>query len=113
MKDYGSKRSNIHKDFLKKLGFEVVDPSTNHFDKICFQMRKNGKSSKEIMDFFVEEVKKCDALAFATTNKGKVSCGVWKEINTMKDKGGPVIQMPDIKFLDIMSLEETRAYLKK
>jgi hypothetical protein len=113
MKDYGSKRSKAHIEHLRKLGFHVIDPSGPDFDKKVKEMKSKGKNSKQIMDFFVDYVNKyCDHLAFSTTDNGKVSAGAWLEIETMKKKGGMIIQLPELDNIEVMSVEETRAHIR-
>jgi hypothetical protein len=113
MKDYHSKKAKAHVKHLRKLGFHVIDPSGEDFEKKVNQMKKKNKTGAQVMEWFVDYVNKyCDHLAFSPTDEGKVSAGVWQEIEAMKNKGGMVIQMPDLDKLEVMTVEETRQYLK-
>jgi hypothetical protein len=113
MKDYGSSKEKSHIKHLRKLGFHVINPADEYFQDKVEQMRKEGKTSSQIMDWFVEYVEQnCDHLAFAMTDKGKVSAGVWREIEAMRNKGGFVIQMPDFDKMKVMTIEQTRRYIE-
>jgi len=96
---------------LKDMGFEVIDPGHPKFEKHVQKMKARGKDSAYIMKFFVRIVKTCDGLAFSTAKTNTVSAGAWKEIETMRDKEGFVIQMPDLKNLNKMSVSATRKFL--
>ena len=112
MIDYHTNKSTKHKEALMRMGFDIVDPSNDIYQTKVEEMISEGKTSKEIMDYFLEVVVSCHHLAFSLTDEGKVSAGAWKEIQTMKEKGGTIIQMPNLDNLDVMSVEETRAYLR-
>jgi len=111
IKDYGTEKAEGHKNTLRSLGFQVVDPSSDFFVSKVREMRSQGKSSKEVMNFFLDEVKKYQYLAFSVADNGKVSAGVWKEINTMKKNKGMIIQMPDFNSLRPMSIKETQNHI--
>lgn len=113
MKDYGSNKAKEHKRILMEMGFNVLDPSEKPYSSISRDMKRSGKSGKEIMDFFLGVVQKhADVLAFSTTDNGEVSAGVAKEIEEMKKKNGLIIQMPDLSHLKVMSVSETRKYIQ-
>jgi hypothetical protein len=112
IKDYDTDKANQNKESLRNMGFQVIDPSIKLYDSKVNKMRKEGKTSAEIMDFFLGVVGNCNHLAFALTDEGKVSAGVGKEIEIMKQKGGTIIQMPNLNSLEVMSIEETRNYIR-
>ena len=103
----------MHVQMLRDMGFEVIDPGSSKFEAHVKKMKARGKTSKQIMDFFVRIVKKCDGLAFSPAKFNTVSAGAWKEIQTMKAKGGFVIQMPDFSSLKHMSVAETRNFINR
>lgn len=94
---------------LEALGLEVVNP--NGGIKIPDELRGHKNSSNLIMEFFKEEVKKCDALAFRSVPDGLITAGVMTEIQTMRDAKKPVIELPSMIAQRSMSIEETREYL--
>lgn len=110
--DYHTNKSRSHIKYLKQLGFEVIDPSSKKYEKCVKKMREEGKTGKQVMDYFVEIVKTCDLLAFAVATTNKISAGVKKEIDTMREMEKPVIQMPEFNSLETMTIEETREYIK-
>ena len=112
MKDYHTKTEQLHVKLLQDMGLTVVNPSDPMYEKKVKNMRDEGKTSTEIMNYFVEVVKNCDHLAFSTTKDGKVSAGVMKEIETMKKKGGSIIQLPDLASLESMSISDTVKHIK-
>ena len=113
MKDYGSDMEKEHVKILERLGYYVLNPNDPRIDSVVDQMQAEGKTSSEIMDYFLTIVKKCDVLAFATTTTGKVSAGVKKEIDYMKSLDRPVFQLPIYSNLETMSVDETRKFLKE
>jgi hypothetical protein len=111
MSDYGSRASKKHVRSLQALGFTVIDPSSKeHSDKIL-EMKNQGKTSKDIMDYFVSVVEQCDHLAFRALSDGTISAGVGKEIRVMRKKGGQIIEMPNPK-RKVLSITATRQHLK-
>jgi len=64
------------------------------------------------MDVFTAAVKDCDALAFRSFQDGRISAGVKKEIDAAIELGKPVIELPTITSTRILSIDDTREYLK-
>lgn len=88
---------------LKKLGFEVLNPDKETLSK---------RYEKEGMSAFIEAVNECDALAFRASTGMKITAGVAKEINAALDEGKPVIELPTIYSDRVMSVDDTRAFLR-
>jgi hypothetical protein len=72
MKDYHTKTEALHIKLLENMGFTVINPSGPRYEKKVKNLKAEGKTSSEIMDYFVEVVKNCDHLAFSTTKDGKL-----------------------------------------
>jgi hypothetical protein len=113
MKDYHTKTEALHIKLLENMGFTVINPSGPRYEKKVKNLKAEGKTSSEIMDYFVEVVKNCDHLAFSTTKDGKVSAGVMKEIETMKEEGGSIVQLPDLNSLESMNISDTRKHIRE
>lgn len=88
---------------LNFLGFEVVNP-----DKEELQERYK----KEGMSVFLQAIDDCDALAFRSFPDLKIGAGVWKEIEKAINEGKMVIELPTLTSNRILSVEDTREYLK-
>jgi histidyl-tRNA synthetase len=112
MKDYHTKTEALHVKLLEQMGFEVINPSGPIFDAEVKRMKRDGKTSTQIMNYFIEVVEECDHLAFSTTKKNTVSAGVAEEIKAMKKKGGTVIQLPDLKKIKKMSIADTVSHIR-
>jgi len=65
------------------------------------------------MEFFLREVRKCDALAFRALSSGKIPAGVYKEIMTALEEQIPVIELPSALSQRGLSVEQTREYLRE
>jgi hypothetical protein len=66
----------------------------------------------EGMNVFLQAVTDCDALAFRSFPNGEISAGVAKEINKAYELGKLVIELPSITSKRILSVDDTREYLK-
>lgn len=66
----------------------------------------------EGMEVFTQAVSDCDALAFRSFPDGKISAGVKKEIDKAIELNKPVIELPSITSNRILSVDDTREYLK-
>ena len=88
---------------LKALGFDVVDPDTPEH---------SAGYDKMGMDYFVELVQTCNALAFRATPDGRIPAGVAKEIRTAQACAKLVFELPSGIERRAMSVAETREYLR-
>jgi len=89
---------------LRSLGFDVWEAD---------QKEKEASYRKEGMEFFLREVRKCDALAFRALPSGKIPAGVYKEIMTALEEQIPVIELPSALSQRGLSVEQTREYLRE
>ena len=112
MADYGKAIEILDIGMLKNLGFKVENPNTEKHSKVVKKMQRAGKTSSEIMDYFIEVVDRCDAIAFRALPDGSLTAGVSKEINHMKELGRPIIELPYLEKRDILSVESTRSYIR-
>jgi hypothetical protein len=111
MKIYYARPINLYKtnqdvrdiESLKSLFQDVVNPDKEELQK---------RYEKDGMDAFLAAVSDCDALAFRSFPDGKISAGVKKEIDKALELGKPVIELPTITESRVLSVEDTRSYLK-
>lgn len=100
---YNTKQEERDFLLLTQLGLNIVNPNKQELQL---------KYQTEGMDVFTAAVKDCDALAFRSFLDGKISAGVMKEINTAIELGKPVIELPTITSKRVLSVDDTREYLK-
>jgi hypothetical protein len=100
---YNSAQDQRDINLMLKLGFEVLNPNKEEL-----QERYKTKG----MDVFLEAVADCDALAFRSFPDLKISAGVKKEIDKAIELGKAVIEMPTIISSRVLSVDDTREYLK-
>lgn len=111
MKIYYARPINLYNTFqdkrdielLQKMGFEVINPNK----EILAERYKT-----EGMNVFFEAMKECDGLAFRTFPDGKISAGAYKEILKAIEDEKFVIELPTITSERVLSVEDTREYLK-
>ena len=70
------------------------------------------KYAHQGMDVFLMAVSECDAVIFRAFQDGKISAGVQKEIDKAKELGKPVLELPTITSKRILSVDDTREYLR-
>lgn len=90
-------------DLITKLGFELVNPNKEELQ----QRYKN-----EGMDVFLNAVSDCQIIFFRSFQDLKISLGVKKEIDKGIELGLIILELPTILESRILSLEDTRNYLK-
>jgi hypothetical protein len=90
-------------NLLKQLGFDVINPN-----KEALQERYKTEG----MDVFLQAISECDALAFRSFPNLQITAGVAKEIDKAVELNKPVIELPTIITGRILSVEDTRTWLK-
>jgi hypothetical protein len=95
-------------NLLESLGFLVINPNTSLHQKRCMYKQYDNP-----MDYFVELVSKCNALAFRAIPGLGIPAGVFKEIVQAKTQGLPVIELPNSIATRKLSIDATREYLKE
>ena len=89
---------------LNNLGFDVLNPNQEIHQEKCQEFENP-------MDYFLNLVNICDALAFRSLPTGKIPAGIYKEIMEAQRLGIPIIELPVNPILREMTVEQTRAYL--
>jgi hypothetical protein len=103
---YDTNQEKDDVEALERIGFEVVNPNRPGNDEAY---RKFG------MQFFYDMLLSVDCLAFRSLSDGKITAGVGGEVEAAMTSGKPVFELTDMARLRgrILSVEETRAYLKE
>lgn len=100
---YGTKEDERNLNLIKSLGFEIHDP---------YKPELQQEYKTEGMSVFFKEIKKCDILIFKSLYNGKITAGVYKEIKFALDNNIKVIEIPSINNDRVLSVEDTRLFLK-
>lgn len=95
-------------ELLELMGFEVDNPNSEYHKKKISTIY----SPRRKMDYFIDVVKVSDGLAFRGLPDQSLPAGVAKEIETMREKGGPVIELPNLKERKTLSVYETAEYTR-
>jgi len=109
---YGTHIETLDIETLRCMGFKVINPNTHEHRHRVGMMRREGKDGSQIMDYFCKVVKKCDGLAFRALPDLSIPAGVYKEILTMLDKRGFILELPEIAKRKVLTIDETRAYIR-
>lgn len=95
---YGNLQDQRDLALLEQLEFEVVNPNKETLEA---EYKNRG------MDTYLDLVVECDLVVFRSFPDGKISAGVWKEINC----GVPAMELPTTIGREL-SVDDTREYLK-
>jgi len=107
---------------LKLLGFDVVNPNEPKHQKAVAELKKKSennpflKANYNVMNYFYDLVKTCDALAFRALPDGSIPAGVGGELSNLIFKGAfsiPVIELPSGIKRRVLTVEQTREYLEE
>lgn len=90
-------------DTLETMGFVVLNPNQRHHQENCH-------ACADVMDYFLNLVGACDALAFRSFEDGLVGAGCVKEINHAIELGLPIIEMPNLNRERFLTIEQTQAH---
>lgn len=101
---YGTQQENRDILLLESLGFDVLNPNNKVHQDSC-------KAFIDVMEYFLQLVATCDAVAFRALPNGKIPAGVLKEVKFAYEKNKPVMELPVNIGLREMTVEQTRAYL--
>lgn len=108
-------------EYLKRFGFEIVNPNTPEINEQVSDFRAKypevygaKTTSQEIMDsIFLPMLQGCDGLVFRSLPDGSIPAGVALEIQTAKDAGMPILELPSSTLRRTLTVEETRSYLQE
>lgn len=85
---------------INALGFKLINPNKEEIQE---------QYAAEGMQAYIKLVDKSDLVIFRSFVDGKISAGVYKEIIAT---GKPVLELPTITSKRVLSVEDTREYLK-
>lgn len=91
-------------ELLKSLGFEVYNPNC---EEASAAYKQHG------MNWFLDKVASCDAVAFRSLPSGKIPAGIYKEVNHAIERRIPVIELPSRLSQRELTVEQTREYLQE
>lgn len=103
---YGTFQETTDVETLSKLFYSVSNPNDPEIEK------KYVESGKD-WAVFDDLVRKADVLAYRTLPDGRITSGVWKEIQKALELDIPVIELPNFTVAQIMTKEETLQHLKE
>jgi hypothetical protein len=114
---YGSKIETRDIVLLEDLDLEVINPSSNKVLTEFAEWKEHvidldGQLINE-MDFFTDQVTKCDVLAFRAHTDGNIGSGVFAEIKAAQMAGLLIIELPTRITQRSLTIEQTREYLRE
>jgi len=101
MSTYGTQQEADDIKLLKYLKFRVLNPNEPKHQIQC-------KNRANQMEYFLDLVSLCDAVAFRAFQDGMIGAGVAKEIKRAKSESKPVIELPFDTTQRELSIEQTR-----
>jgi len=100
---YNSEQDKRDIKLIQDLGFELVNPNKEELQQ---------RYKQEGMDVFLQAVAECGVILFRSFPDLKISAGVKKEIDKAIELGLPVVELPTVIESRILSVDDTRNYLK-
>ena len=100
---YDSAQDKRDIELMQQLEFEVLNPNKKELQE---------RYKIEGMDVFLQAITDCDGLAFRSFPDLSISAGVKKEIDKAIELNKPVIELPTITSNRILSVDDTREYLR-
>lgn len=64
------------------------------------------------MEVYLQLARDSDLVAFRAFQDGTIGAGVYKEVVAAIESGKPVIELPTITSKRVLTIEDTREYLK-
>jgi len=100
---YNTEQDKRDIKLIQDLGFELVNPNKEELQE---------RYKQEGMDVFLQAVSDCKVICFRSFPDLKISAGVKKEIDKGVELGLIIIELPTITENRVLSVEDTRNYLK-
>lgn len=101
---YGTKQEARDIVLLQAFGFEVTNPN---------MPAHSAGYEQRGMSYFWDVLDQCDALAFRANPGSSINAGVFNEVQYMLTKNRPVIELPTFSGRQLLTIEDTRQYLKE
>ena len=96
-------------ELLKKLGFEVVNPSSHEVESEV----RSIISAEQRMNYFERFADECDILVFRGLPDGTIPSGVAKEIGWFQFRYKPILELPSALTRRTLTFEMTREFLRE
>jgi hypothetical protein len=100
---YNTAQDQRDLELLTSLGFELNNPNKAELVE---------RYKTEGMEVYLQLVRNSDILAFRAFPDGKIGAGVMKEIEEAQKHGKAIIELATITSGRVLSVEDTRSYLK-
>lgn len=101
---YNTKQEERDLETIERLGFEVLNPNKPEYSQLY---KTQG------MKVFEELASSCDVVVFRGLPDGSLPAGIAKEVKAAKEANKPIIELPSCLERRILTVEETREYLKE
>lgn len=114
--DYNTKAEKRALEMLELLGFEVINPNNEAFEKKYKKLKKKVGFRKAFKETFLDVISNCDAVAFMPVifkDRLRITSGVVLEVEHALKWNKPVIQIPIVFKPRRMTKEETFEYLNE
>ena len=89
---------------IERLGLTVVNPNSVECD---------AGYERDGMKYFDRFAEECDVVIFRAIPDGGIPAGIAAEIASFQKRGKPVIELPSGILGRVMSVDETREYLRE
>ena len=109
---YNTVQEERDTDTLFDMGFEVLNPSQEEYQRGFEKHNQENPNREDYMDYFKYRVLECDVLAFRAHVDGTIPSGVGYEIKVAQEYGKVIIELPNFISKRFLSLEDTRSYLQ-
>jgi hypothetical protein len=100
---YNTKQDERDIQLLEEMGFEVNNPNKAELVE---------RYKTEGMEVYLQLARESDVIAFRAFQDGKIGAGVYKELQEALRVGKIVIELPTITSGRVLSVDDTREYLK-
>ena len=100
---YNTKQDERDIQQLEAMGFEVNNPNKAELVE---------RYKTEGMEVYLQLARESDLVAFRAFQDGSIGAGVFKEVVEAIANGKPVIELPTITSKRVLSVDDTREYLK-
>lgn len=98
---------------IAKLGFWVVNPNSVVVADAMAKLKADIAAKEASMDYFKRFSLVCDICVFRALPDGRIPSGVASEIKWFQELGKPVLELPSRLASRMISLDETREYLRE
>lgn len=111
---------------LTSRGFDVENPGSPQHQAAVKSLRESGKTSEDVMAYFLDQCRRCHEVAFSPFPDGKIGAGVVQEVNSflltgrpaseISEREGGIVVLSRVTELEpsrVLTVDETRARLNQ